>query len=251
MIFEWLFDPHNWDPTVRNNIPQLIADHLVYTIVALVIAAAIAIPVGFYIGHTNRFAFIAINAGNAGRALPTFGLISLLAVLIGVGLVPAMIALVVLAIPPLLTSTYAGIRAVDPSVSDAARGMGMRSAQVLWKIEVPIALPLIFTGLRSATLQVVATATVAAYVGLGGLGRPLLDGLTLNRYDEVFGGAILVALLAILLDLLLEWIQHLTVSPGIARRGTQRSPIRRRNPMQQGEPDPAEPFTSATQIGQR
>lgn len=232
MIFDWLLNPQQWALSTHENIPSLIGEHLLYTVVALLIAAAIAIPVGFYIGHTNRGAFLAINAGNAGRALPTFGLISLLAVLVGVGLLPAMVALIVLAIPPLLTSTYAGIRAVDPSVSDAARGMGMRHWQILFRVEVPIAMPLIFTGLRSATLQVVATATVAAYIGLGGLGRPLLDGLTLNKYDEVFGGAILVAILAILLDLILDRAQILIVSPGIARRGTQRGFTRNRRPSE-------------------
>lgn len=216
----YLFDPENWDWGVSGSVPQRIVEHLEFTVLALGIAAAIAIPIGLVIGHTNRGAFLAINIGNAGRSLPTFGLLSLIVTLVGLGQLPVILALVVLAVPPILTTTYAGVRAVDPATVDSARGMGMRPLQVVFGAEVPIALPLILGGVRSAALQIVATATVAAYVGLGGLGRLLVDGLSLNRYDRVVAGAVLVAVLAIAIDLLGTLAQRLFVSPGVTGRVT-------------------------------
>ncbi len=212
----YLFDAENWDWSSPQSIPHRILEHLGFTAVALLIAAAIAMPIGLFIGHTNRGAFLAINIGNAGRSLPTFGLLTLIVTLIGLGRVPLILALVVLAAPPILTTTYAGLRAVDPAAVDSARGMGMRPLQILFRAEVPIALPLILSGLRSAALQVVATATVAAYVGLGGLGRLLVDGLSLNQYDRVVAGAVLVATLAIVIDLIGGLVQRLVVSPGVS-----------------------------------
>ncbi len=214
----YLFDPANWAWASPQSIPHRILEHLEFTALALVIAAAIGIPIGLFIGHTNRGAFLAINIGNAGRSIPTFGLLSLVVTLIGLGRTPLIFALVVLAVPPILTTTYAGLRAVDPAAVDAARGMGMRPMQILFRAEVPIALPLILSGLRSAALQVVATATVAAYVGLGGLGRLLVDGLSLNQYDRVVAGAVLVAALAIVIDLAGSLVQRFVVSPGVSGR---------------------------------
>lgn len=217
----------NWQLGNPDSIPVRLLEHLEYTSIALAIAALIAIPVGLLIGHTNRGAFIAINAGNAGRALPTLGLLSLVVIVVGIGLVPVVVALVVLAIPPLLTSTYAGLRAVDRATIDAARGQGMRELQVLLRTEVPMALPIIMSGVRNATLQVVATATVAAYVALGGFGRFLIDGLAVREYPQVVGGAILVAALAIVLDLILAGVQRAVVSPGVSgRAATGRAPHR-------------------------
>ena len=212
----FLFDPASWSFTDPTAIPARIGEHLVYSGVALGIAAAIAIPIGMLIGHTGRGAFLTATISNSWRALPTFGLLSLLVTLVGVGEVPALAALVVLAIPPILLATYAGIRAVEPAVVDAARGMGLRGAQVLRAVEAPMALPLIMGGLRSAALQVVSTATIAAYVGLGGLGRFLVDGLALGEYDQVLAGAVVVAALSILADLLIAGAQRLLVSPGLA-----------------------------------
>lgn len=214
----YLFDSANWAWAAPQSIPHRILEHLEFTALALVIAAAIGIPIGLFIGHTNRGAFLAINIGNAGRSIPTFGLLSLVVTLIGLGRTPLIFALVVLAVPPILTTTYAGLRAVDPAAVDAARGMGMRPMQILFRAEVPIALPLILSGLRSAALQVVATATVAAYVGLGGLGRLLVDGLSLNQYDRVVAGAVLVAALAIVIDLAGGLVQRFVVSPGVSGR---------------------------------
>ncbi len=219
----FLFDPVNWDLATSRNLPSLMLDHLFYTFLTLAIGALIAVPVGLYIGHTGRFSFIAINAGNAGRSLPTLGLIILLVTLIGFSLVPVIIALVILAIPPILTSTYAGLRAINPASVDAAKGMGMKPLQILFGVEIPMALPLILSGLRSATLQVVSTATVASYVGLSGLGRLLVDGIALNQYDRVLAGAVLVALLAIVLDLSAAGLQRLLVSPGVSGRALTRT----------------------------
>ncbi len=215
MFFDYLFDPQNWDLARSGNIPELIYQHFWYSVVTVVIAAAIALPVGLYCGHTGRFAFLAINIGNAGRALPTLGLMTLLVTLMGLGMMPVFIALVTLAIPAILTQTYAGVQGVDSNITDAARGMGMRPLQVLLRVEIPVALPLIFSGIRNAFLQVIATATVAAYVGVGGLGRLLVDGLALNQYDRVVAGAILVALVAIAVDILTDIIQRYAVSPGL------------------------------------
>ena len=220
---EYLLDPEHWDLAVTGNIPSLVVDHLYYTVITLLIASLIAIPVGLYIGHTGRFSFVAINAGNAGRSLPTLGLIILLVTVIGFGLLPVIIALVILAVPPILTSTYAGLRAINPASVDAAKGMGMRPLQILFRVEIPMALPLILSGLRSATLQVVSTATVASYVGLGGLGRLLVDGLALNQYDRVIAGAVVVAALAIVLDLIASGVQRLVVSPGGSGRALTRT----------------------------
>ncbi len=225
--FGYLLDPDNW-AWGNFSIPHRLLQHLEYTLVALLISALIALPIGLLIGHTNRGAFLAINLGNAGRALPTFGLLSLIVVLVGTGALPVYVALVVLAVPPILAATYAGIRSVDPAAVNAAVGMGMRPMQVLFKAEVPMALPLIMGGLRSALLQVCATATVAAYVGFGGLGRLLIDGLASNDYAQIFGGAVLVAVLAITLDLLSAGVERLVVSPGVRTRRTRRTRRSRR-----------------------
>lgn len=160
-------DSSHW--TGPEGILLRMGEHLLYTVLALLVAFAVAFPIGLLIGHTNRGAFLAINIGNAGRALPTLGLLVLLVLLLTVGLIPVLAALVVLAIPPILTATYAGIRNVEPDIVDASRGMGMTGTQVLFQAELPAALPIIVGGLRTATLQVVSTATVAAYVSLGGL----------------------------------------------------------------------------------
>lgn len=229
-VAAFLVDGANWQPGKPDGITARLLEHLQYTGIALAIAAAIAIPVGLYIGHTGRFAFVAINAGNAGRALPTLGLLSLVVILIGIGLVPVIVALVVLAIPPLLTSTYAGLQSVDRATVDAARGQGMRERQVLLRTEVPIALPILMSGVRNATLQVVATATVAAYVALGGFGRFLVDGLAVREYAQVVAGAVLVAALAIVLDVLLAGAQRLVVSPGVSGRALTRTTPRKVNP---------------------
>jgi osmoprotectant transport system permease protein len=213
-MWQYLTDSFNWSGP--EGITARILQHIWYTAAALCLAAAIALPVGLWIGHTRRGAFLAINTGNAARALPSLGLL-MLAVLITdqIGFLPVLIALVALGIPPILTSTYAGLSGVDPATIDAARGMGMTGREILTKVEIPIALPLIISGLRGATLQIVSTATIAALVSLGGLGRYVVDGLKLRDFPQMFSGALLVALLAIALDLLFALVGRLTVSKGL------------------------------------
>ncbi|WP_416964309.1 ABC transporter permease [Streptomyces sp. Agncl-13] len=200
-----------------DGIPTRLVEHIRYSLIALAIAAAIGLPVGLLTGHTGRGGNTLSLIATAARALPSFGLLVLMFVLIGFGLVPVMIPLVVLAVPPILVTTYEAMRSVDPSPVDAARGMGMNEASVLFQVELPVALPLILSGLRSAAIQIVSTATIAAYVSLGGLGRYIIDGLYQRNYEKVVGGATLVAGMA-LVTLALFWgIARLAVSPGVRR----------------------------------
>lgn len=199
--WDYLVDPANWQgPT---GIGARILQHLWYSLLAVAGAAVIAVPIGLAIGHFRRGEIVVVGAVNALRSLPTLGVLTLLVLLLGLGLVPPILALVLLGIPPLLAGAYAGVANVDRQVVDAAEAMGMTTRQVLLRVEVPNALPLILGGLRSATLQVIATATVAAYVNLGGLGRYIFDGLALRSYDRVLVGALLVAALALIVDGLL------------------------------------------------
>ncbi|WP_328330734.1 ABC transporter permease [Kribbella sp. NBC_00382] len=213
-MLEYLFDSFNWSGP--EGITARIIQHIWYTFAALGLSALIALPIGLRIGHTRRGAFLAINIGNAARALPSLGLLMIAVLLTNqIGFLPVLIALVALGIPPILTSTYAGLSGVDPATIDAARGMGMTGREILTKVEIPIALPLIISGLRAATLQIVSTATIAALVSLGGLGRYVVDGLKLRDFPQMFSGALLVALLAILLDLLFALAGRITVSKGL------------------------------------
>nr|WP_202473648.1 ABC transporter permease [Streptomyces sp. SID5466] len=194
--------------TGSDGIDHRLAEHLQYSLLATLVAAAIALPIGLLIGHTGRGAFVAINLSSFGRALPTVGLVVLVFLASGLSMWPVYIALVALAVPSIVTNTYAGMTAVDPEVRDAARGQGMRWYQVLFQVELPLALPLIMTGLRLALIQVVATATIAAYVSFGGLGRYVFDGLAQRDLVQVLGGAVLVALVAVVLDLALSTLQR-------------------------------------------
>lgn len=215
-FLEYVGNPASW--TAPDGLLSRILEHTFYTVLALAVAALVALPVGLLIGHTNRGSFLALNLANGARALPTLGVLILVALATTIGLGPVMVALVILGIPPILASTYAGIRNVAPDVVDAARGMGMTEREILWGVEVPIALPLIFSGLRAATLQIVSTATIAAIVALGGLGRPLLDSLALRDYPEAMAAALLVAALAIAFDLFFAALTRVVVSPGVRPR---------------------------------
>jgi len=210
----YIFTAANW--AGKSGIGARILEHLQYTAVAVVISAMIAIPIGMIIGHTGRGTFLVVTGVNALRALPTLGVLLLGVLLWGLGLLPPTVALMLLGIPPLLAGTYAGIANVDPAVVDAARSMGMTEARVLTRVEVPNALPLILGGLRTATLQVVATATVAAYASLGGLGRYLIDGIKVRQFHIALVGALLVTVLALILDGLLALAVWASV-PGSGR----------------------------------
>jgi osmoprotectant transport system permease protein len=200
-LFAYMSDPANWSGP--GGIWQLLLQHLGYTVAAVGIAAAIAIPVGIFIGHTNHGSFLVIGLSNAARAIPTLGLLVLVVLLLGTGVGPIIGVLALLALPPILTATAAGIHGADHEAVHAARALGMSELQIVAKVEWPLALPLVISGLRSASLQVVATATVAAYSGGGGLGRLLITGNATRNYSEMFAGAFIVALLAIVLDVLL------------------------------------------------
>jgi osmoprotectant transport system permease protein len=195
-----------------------LAQHLEYSLEAMIIGVAIALPLGLLSGHTGRGGALLTVLSNASRALPTLGLLVVFAVLIGVGLKAAIIPLVFLAIPSVLVNTYVGVRGVDRALVDAAYGMGLTPTQVLFRVEVPVALPLIVLGLRTAALQVVSTATIAASIGLGGLGRYLIDGLAQQNFAELGAGAIVVALFAIVTEGLFLLAQRFVVSPGVRRR---------------------------------
>ncbi len=227
-VIEWLTDGQNWQG--GDGVWLRTWEHIYYSGIALVLAALVAVPVGLWVGHTGRLRFLAVNLTGALRAIPSLGLLFVSIMVIGPRLdgengvlVPTELVLVVLAIPPILAGAYAGVEQVDAAARDAARGMGMQGREVLFRVELPCALPLIASGLRSATLQVVATATLAATVGLGGLGRYLIDGLAVRDYAQMAGGAVLVALLALLLDLLASLLQRVVVSPGLTgKTGRQR-----------------------------
>ena len=216
-VFTWLTDPAQWSGP--DGIPVRTLQHLYYSLLATAIAAAVALPIGVFIGHTGRGALFAVNLTNLGRAIPSLGIIILMFTLVGFGIVPVLVALIALAVPPIVTNSYIGIRSVDRDVREAAEGMGMRGRQVLWQVELPVAMPLIMAGIRTSAVQVVATATLAAFVGLGGLGRYLIDGLSQRDLAQVVGGAILVAVLSLLTELVLGRVQALVVPEGLAERG--------------------------------
>jgi osmoprotectant transport system permease protein len=216
----YLFDPAHWTGT--QGIPARLVEHLFYTALTLLIALVIAVPVGAWIGHTGRGGFAVVGLANGLRALPTLGLLVLIVGATGLGLLGPITALVILAVPPILAGTYAGVRNVDPAIVDAARGMGMRGREVLFDVELPNALPLILGGIRSSVLQVISTATIAAYVALGGLGRFIIDGLAVRDFPQMIAGSLLVALVAISADLLIAGLQRLLVSPGLRTVPPQR-----------------------------
>jgi osmoprotectant transport system permease protein len=226
-MIEWFSDPANWEGA--RGVPTLVGQHLAYTAIALLVAGLIGVPIGLYVGHTGKGTFLIAGAANALRALPTLGLLVLLVMVIAPVVAsdlaftaPSLIVLVLLAVPPVMTGAYAGVRGADPAAVDAAVGMGYRPLRVLFGVQVPCAMPLILSGFRSATLQVVSTATIAAYVSLGGLGRLIIDGRAQNDYDKMAAGAVLVALLALLTDLLIGLLARVLVSPGITRRDVRR-----------------------------
>ncbi|QQQ75640.1 ABC transporter permease [Saccharothrix sp. 6-C] len=242
--FGWLVDPANWSG--GKSIPVRVGIHLLYCLGAVLGAALIAVPLGLYVGHTGRGGVVLVGGSNALRALPTLGLVTFLYLVAGGGTTGVLIGLVVLAVPPILAGAYAGIQDVDRGVVDAASGMGMTGAQRLWRVEVPNALPLLVGGLRNAMLQVVATASVAAYVGIETLGRPLLDGLRVLDYGQFVGGAILIALLAVVLDVVLAGLGRLVVPAGLrlsakARRaGSAKARSGGSQSRRRGEPAPVE-----------
>ncbi|WP_158548087.1 ABC transporter permease [Desertihabitans brevis] len=202
-LFEFLLDPASW--TGPSGIPARLLQHLLYSGAAVLLAALVAIPLGVVIGHTRRGDAVASGLSNAARAIPTLGLLVLVVTLLGTGAAPVVGALAVLAVPPVLINTVAGFRQADQEAVHAGRALGMTPWQLVRQVELPLATPLIVSGVRSASLQVIATATVAALAAAGGLGRFVVDGQRLGPegYPQMLAGAVLVALLAIVVDLLL------------------------------------------------
>jgi osmoprotectant transport system permease protein len=229
----WLTDPTNW--MGPDGIPTRLAQHVAISLVSVLVALAIALPIGLYIGHTGRFAFISVNLANIGRAVPSYAVMVLLFLPsiwfsqairvtgVDIAFLATFLAMMLLAIPPIVTNTYAGMRDVDRDLVESAHGMGMRGSQVLRRVEFPLALAVILTGLRIAAVQVVATATLGAIIGGGGLGRYLVDGLARHDYPRLYGGAILVAVLALTVELVLTMAQRRAVSKGLTGRGLERT----------------------------
>lgn len=194
-----------------------LTEHVTMSAASVLVAAAVALPLGIWLGHTGRGGALAINVSNVGRALPSFAILVIAAQLFGIGWRPAFVALVALAIPPMVTNSYVGMREVDPDVREAARGMGMTGGESLWRVELPVALPLVMAGVRTAAVQVVATATIAALVAWGGLGRFIVDGIAQRDFVQVFAGAVLVGSLSIVTELGLAGVQRLVVPKGLRR----------------------------------
>ena len=203
----WLFTPENWGGA--SGISSRLQQHLYFTLAVVAVACVLALPAGVAIGHTRRGVAVVPMITASARALPTLGLLTLVGLWSGLGLVAPFCALLVLAIPPMLAGAYAGITSAEPVTVDAARAIGLSSWQVLTQVELPAAVPLLLEGLRSTTLQVVATATLAAYTADVGLGRFLFTGLKTRDYAQMIGGALLVVVLALVLDLLLVQAKRL------------------------------------------
>jgi osmoprotectant transport system permease protein len=224
----WILAPQNWQPGGVSPLPiqDRIFEHLLYTALAVVIAALIALPLGFYIGHTGKGRQFVIGFTGAMRALPTLGVLFFLTMVLGSVVTGSsgifwgtIVALVILAIPSILAGAYAGLESVSRPVIDAARAVGMTEMQILTRVEIPLALPLIIGGLRAGTLQVIATAVIASYAGLGGFGRIISSGIGLNDYDRILGGAILVTVFALVVDALFALVQRFTRGPGVGAGG--------------------------------
>jgi osmoprotectant transport system permease protein len=224
-VWEWFDNGDHW--TGDEGIPHLLWQHVQISVVAMVVAVLIAVPIGLLFGHLRKGGFVAVNLANVGRALPALALL-LFAVrefgvgdppawmdAIGIGSLPAFLVLVALAIPPMVTNTYAGVVGIDGETRDAARGMGMSGWQLLVRVELPLSSPLVMAGIRTSAVAVVATATLAAVVGWGGLGRYIIDGFRVQDYERLFAGALLVALLAIVVELGLALVQRLVVPRGL------------------------------------
>jgi osmoprotectant transport system permease protein len=224
-VIGWFTDPVNW--TGNDGVPVRLAEHLLLSGIPLVAALALALPVATWVGHSGRFGGLAINLANVGRAIPSLAIMAVAAMvlnrwLVDLGLrreageITTMVAMAALAIPPIVTNTYVGLREVDREIVEAARGMGMTGLQVLRRVELPLALPVILAGVRTSAVQVVATATLGAVFGTGGLGRYIIDGIAQRREHEVFAGALIVALLSIATELGFGLFQRRVVSPGLA-----------------------------------
>lgn len=216
--FAWLTDPANWEGP--DGIGARLVFHLVFSLAVVAGSILIALPIGIVIGHTGRGRGPAVVVSGALRALPTLGLLTLLALWLGLVLGAPYLALMVLAVPSVLAGAYSGVGGVARSTVDAARAMGMTEVQIALRVELPLGLPTIIGGIRAAVLQVIATATLAAYIGLGGLGTYIFLGLKTRDYTVMLGASILIIVLALVLDGMFALVQRLVVPEGVrVRRG--------------------------------
>ncbi|HEY6608380.1 MAG TPA: ABC transporter permease [Candidatus Limnocylindria bacterium] len=223
-VAAWLTDPSTW--AGNDGLGQSLFEHVWISAVSLALAIGIGLPLGLRIGHTGRGAGAVVAIANIGRAVPSLGLLGLafLALLpfgLGLGAIPAILALTALGIPPIVTNTYVGVRGVDPDLVEAARGMGLRERQVLTAVEIPVAIPIIMAGVRTSAVQIVATATLAAVIGGGTLGQPILIGFNLGDEVRVFGAALVVAALSITTELAFAGLQRRATSPGLRGRSVR------------------------------
>ena len=212
-VAEWFTNPAHW--TGSDGIPTRLGEHLEISVISVLIAGVIALPIGIVLGHFGKFGNLAINISNVGRAVPSFALLVLAFQIFGLGLTPIIIALVALAIPPMVTNSYVALSEVDPDIKEAARGMGYRELAQILRVEIPLAVPLLMAGIRTSAVQVVATATLAALIAGGGFGRYIIDGLDEQDYTKLVAGAILVALLALATEVGLAGLERLLVPRGI------------------------------------
>jgi osmoprotectant transport system permease protein len=217
-VLAWFADPAHWSGS--NGIPNRLVEHLRLSGASMLVATLIALPIGLLIGHTGRGGALAVGIANLGRAVPSYALLLVFLPLFGLGDAAAFPALVLLAIPPILVNAYAGLREVDRDLVEAARGMGMTEVQLLTRVELRVAAPVVIAGLRIASVAVVATATLAALVAGGGLGRYIADGFGLREEDRLVAGAILVALLALLIERSFTYLERRALLPGDPRRPT-------------------------------
>jgi osmoprotectant transport system permease protein len=218
-VVAWLTDPAHW--TGPDGIPMRLWEHMTLSLAAVGVALLVALPIGIYIGHTRRGEVIAINLANVARAIPSYAVMVMALPLTlaldprnGLTTYPILIAMILLAIVPILVNAAAGVRDIDPELVEAARGMGMREGEVLRRVELPLALPVIVGGVRTSAVQVVATVALGAILGYGGLGRYLVDGIARREYDRLWAGVVLVALLSIATELGLALLERRLTSPG-------------------------------------
>jgi len=231
---QWLVDPANWSGV--DGVPARVWEHVQLSLISLAIATLIAVPLGLWIGHTRRGQFWTVQLANLGRSIPSLAILSIAFLLVvklapanhqelAFGFLPTIVALTLLGIPVILINTYVGVQQVDPDSVEAARGMGMSGGQVLWRLEVPLAMPLIMTGLRLAAVQIVATAGLAALIAGGGLGRYIVDGFALRENDRIVAGAILIAVLSLLTDAVFSLLAKAT-APRLTSSGRASAPAR-------------------------
>lgn len=224
----WLLDPANWGG--NQGIGMRLFEHIAFSGISIAVAIAFAVPVGIWIGHTGRYASLGSNLANLGRALPSLAIIGLVLPVtaaidpqLGFKVYPTLVAMVVLAVPPILVNTQAGVAGVDRDLVEAARAMGMSEGQIVRRVELPLAVAPILAGLRSASVQVIATATLGAFFGGGGLGRFLVEGIAQQDDGKTFGGVVLVAGLALAAEAAFVVLQRLIRSPGALRMDRSRA----------------------------